>query len=135
MVLIYSNEQRESDNVAKSHEKQNKTEILKLSHLAYDSFVSEDVKKIGGLLYQSWIEKSKISKQISTESVDSIISTCMKLGAYGSKLLGAGGCGFVLVICDPKTKNKIKETFSNNILDFKFDYSGASTIFNNTYDS
>ena len=134
MVLIYSNEQRESDNVAKSHEKQDKREILRLSHIAYDSFLSENVKGIGELLYQSWLEKSKISKHISTESVDKIISQCMSLGAYGAKLLGAGGCGFVLVVCDPNTKKKIQETFNKNILDFKFDNSGVSTIFNNTHD-
>jgi len=132
MVLIYSNEQRESDNIAKSHEKQDKREILRLSNLAYHSLLSENVKEVGELLYQSWLEKSKISKHIATESVDNIISQSMSLGAYGAKLLGAGGGGFVLVVCDPNTKKKIQETFHKNILDFRFDNSGVSTIFNNT---
>lgn len=132
MVLIYSNEQRESDNAAKSHKNQDKTQILNLSRLAYDSFISEDIKGMGELLFQSWLEKSKISKEISTESVNKIISECMSLGAYGAKLLGAGGCGFVLVVCDPKTKKKIQEVFNKNILEFSFDNSGVSTIFNNT---
>jgi D-glycero-alpha-D-manno-heptose-7-phosphate kinase len=132
MILIYSNEQRESDNIAKSHEKQDKIEILRIARLAYQSFLSEDIKEIGELLHQSWLEKSKISKHISTESVDRIISQCMSMGAYGAKLLGAGGGGFVLVVCDPNTKKKIQETFHKNILEFKFDNSGVSTIFNNT---
>ena len=132
MILIYSNGQRESDNIAKSHEKQDKTEILRIARLAYQSFLSEDIKEIGELLHQSWLEKSKISKHISTESVDRIISQCMSMGAYGAKLLGAGGGGFVLVVCDPNTKKKIQETFHKNILEFKFDNSGVSTIFNNT---
>lgn len=132
MILIYSNGQRESDNIAKSHEKQDKTEILRIARLAYQSFLSEDIKEIGELLHQSWLEKSKISKHISTESVDRIISQCMNMGAYGAKLLGAGGGGFVLVVCDPNTKKKIQETFHKNILEFKFDNSGVSTIFNNT---
>lgn len=132
MILIYSNGQRESDNIAKSHEKQDKTEILRIARLAYQSFLSEDIKEIGELLHQSWLEKSKISKYISTESVDRIISQCMSMGAYGAKLLGAGGGGFVLVVCDPNAKKKIQETFHKNILEFKFDNSGVSTIFNNT---
>lgn len=131
MVLIYSNEQRQSDNVAKSHENQNRLEILQLAKAAYSSFVNENIREIGNLLYQSWIEKRKISNQITTSSVNNIIITCIGLGAYGAKLLGAGGCGFVLVICDPKVKTKIRETFGNSVLDFKFDFSGASTIFNN----
>lgn len=131
MVLIYSNEQRSSDNVAKSHENKDKTQILELSKQAYNYFTEENIKQIGYLLYESWLSKQKISKDISTSSVGSIISKCIGFGAYGAKLLGAGGCGFVLVICDPKTKGKIKETFGNSVMDFKFDFSGASTIFDN----
>jgi D-glycero-alpha-D-manno-heptose-7-phosphate kinase len=132
MVLIYTNEQRESNDVAKAHEKQDKMRILELAHQAYSSIMSEDIQKIGQLLYESWLAKTKISNQISTNSVDNIISTCLNMGAFGAKLLGAGGCGFVLVMCDPKIKSKINEVFSNNILEFEFDYSGVSTIFNNT---
>jgi D-glycero-alpha-D-manno-heptose-7-phosphate kinase len=132
MVLIYSNEQRDSDNVAKSHENKDKLEILDLAKSAYKSFVGENVAEIGYLLYQSWISKSRISSHISTSSVNDIIVKCIGLGAYGAKLLGAGGCGFVLVVCNPKVKKKIQETFGNSVLDFNFDFSGASTIFNNT---
>jgi D-glycero-alpha-D-manno-heptose-7-phosphate kinase len=132
MVLIYTNEQRESNEVAKSHEKQDKMQILELAHQAYSSIMSEDIQKIGQLLHRSWLAKRKISNQISTNSVDNIISTCLSMGAFGAKLLGAGGCGFVLVMCDLKIKSKINEVFSNNILEFEFDYSGVSTIFDNT---
>ncbi len=132
MVLIYTNEQRTCDKIAKAHQNKDKTTILKLAHEAHNHLISEDIKSMGNLMYESWLEKSKLSSHISTESVDSIISTCLKAGAYGAKLLGAGGCGFILVICDPKTKRKITSIFKNNILDFNFDYSGASTMFNSS---
>ena len=131
MVLIYTNEQRTCDKIAKSHQNTDKTTILKLAREAHSCLISEDIKSMGNLMYESWLEKSKLSSHISTDSVDSIISTCLKAGAYGAKLLGAGGCGFILVICDPKTKRKITNIFKNNILDFDFDYTGASTMFNN----
>lgn len=131
MVLIYTNEQRTCDKIAKSHQNKDKTTILKLAREAHICLISEDIKSMGNLMYESWLEKSKLSSHISTDSVDSIISTCLKAGAYGAKLLGAGGCGFILVICDPKTKRKITNIFKNNILDFDFDYTGASTMFNN----
>lgn len=132
MVLIYTREQRGSSEVAKSHEKQDKMQILELAHQAYSSIVSEDIQKVGQLLHQSWLAKTKISNLISTDTVNGIISSCMSMGAYGAKLLGAGGCGFVLVMCNPKAKNKITGIFSDSILEFEFDYSGASTIFDNT---
>lgn len=134
MVLIYTNEQRGSSEVAKSHEKQDKMQILELAHQAYYSIVSEDIQEIGRLLHRSWLAKTKISNKISTSAVDHIISRCMNMGAYGAKLLGAGGCGFVLVMCNSKVKNKITETFSDSILEFEFDYSGVSTIFDSTHE-
>lgn len=134
MVLIYSNEQRVSDNVAKSHENKDKNSILKLAYEAYGHLLSEDIKSMGSLMYDAWLEKSRISTHVSTKSVDSIISTCMGAGAYGAKLLGAGGCGFVLVLCDPSVKKKISEIFIDNILEFDFDYNGAYTIFNNSHE-
>lgn len=131
MILIYSKEQRSCDNIARSHENKDKTNILKIAHEAYSHLLSEDVKSMGDLMYQAWLEKSKISNNISTQSVNSIISSCMNAGAYGAKLLGAGGCGFVLVLCDPIVKKRICEIFSESILDFDFDYNGACSIFNN----
>jgi galactokinase/mevalonate kinase-like predicted kinase len=51
------------------------------------------------------------------------------MGAYGAKLLGSGGCGFVLAICNPKVKEKIIEKYKVNIFDFKIDKTGVTTIY------
>jgi D-glycero-alpha-D-manno-heptose-7-phosphate kinase len=130
LVLIYSNEQRSSNYIAKSHENKDKLAILQISKAAYNNFLNENIQDIGNLLYESWLNKNSISDNISTKSANEIISTCMNNGAYGAKLLGAGGCGFVLAVCNEKVKQKIKEIYKSNILDFDFDFSGATTIFN-----
>ena len=131
ITLIYSNGQRESNNIAKSHEKKDKGGIHDLARIAYSNLLGENIPQIGKLLHLSWLEKSKISPQISTSSVGEIIDKAMSLGAYGAKLLGAGGGGFVLVMSDPIVKRKLSETFKDHILDFDFDYEGVSTIFEN----
>lgn len=128
MVLIYSNEQRCSDEIAKSHENKNKDNILEISKEAYNMFLKEDIEKIGNLLYDTWIEKKNISPLISNDNINNIINKCISLGAYGAKLLGSGGSGFILVICNKKSKNKIYEVFKNNILDFKFENQGVNKI-------
>jgi D-glycero-alpha-D-manno-heptose-7-phosphate kinase len=128
MVLIYTNHQRKQNDIAKSHENKNKLPILNLAKEAHKLFLNEDIKQIGTLLYQSWQEKKNISNLISSQKVDSIIDMSMSMGAYGAKLLGSGGCGFVLVLCDPRTKAKITEKFEDDVLDFKFDYDGVKTL-------
>ena len=52
----------------------------------------------------------------------------MDMGAYGAKLLGSGGCGFVLVVCDPFVKHKIKEVFKDNIMEFGFSNHGVTEV-------
>jgi D-glycero-alpha-D-manno-heptose-7-phosphate kinase len=129
LVLVYTNNQRNQNNIAKSHENKNKKEILDISKQAYTYFLNEDIKNIGTLLYQSWLEKRNISNLISTEKVDEIVDTVMDMGAYGSKLLGSGGCGFVLSISDPNTAIKIKEHFKNSIMPFEFENQGVAEVF------
>ena len=128
MILIYSNEQRNTNEIAMSHENKEKDNILKLSKEAYDSFQKEDIKNIGKLLYESWNEKKKISDLISNNNIDSIINRCMELNAYGAKLLGSGGCGFILVMCNESSKSKIQSEFKDIILDFKFENNGVTRI-------
>lgn len=129
LVLIYTNNQRNQNNIAKSHENKDKRNILDISKQAYNYFLNEDIKNIGSLFYQSWLEKRNISNLISTDKVDEIVNTSMNMGAYGAKLLGSGGCGFVMTISDPLTATKIKNHFKNSVMSFNFENQGVSEVF------
>jgi galactokinase/mevalonate kinase-like predicted kinase len=131
MVLIYTDEQRTSDLIAKSHESDvnNKLNILEVAKESYKLFLKEDLKNIGKLLYQSWLNKEKISPQISNNKIKEIIDDVMYMGAYGAKLLGSGGCGFVLTICNEKTKKLIVKKYKESILDFNIDKTGVTSIY------
>ena len=131
MVLIYTEEQRNNDVIAKSHEDDinNKYQILETAKQAYKLFEYEDLKGIGELVYESWLSKEKISPYISNGKIKVIIDDVMNMGAYGAKLLGSGGCGFVLAICNPLVKKNIIEKYKENILDFKIDKTGVTSIY------
>lgn len=66
------------------------------------------IKKFGNLLHEQWLIKKSYTNKISNSAIDKIYNTGIKSGAYGGKLLGAGGGGFILFIADPKHHNKIK---------------------------
>ena len=129
LVMIYTNEQRGQEEIAKSHESKYKDKLLEISREAYKRFLEENLLSIGELMYESWLEKRDISPLISTRKVDETIKTVMGCGAYGAKLLGAGGCGFVLALCDPEVKKTLKEKFADSILDIKFEKEGVSQIY------
>jgi len=129
MVLIYTQQQRNNHESANHNSMEDKKEILEISKNSYDLFLKEDIENIGKNIYTSWLVKKNLSKQISTPKANEIIEDCKNFGAYGSKLLGSGGCGFVLAICNEKTRTKIIEKYKNNILKFSFDFDGTSSIY------
>jgi D-glycero-alpha-D-manno-heptose-7-phosphate kinase len=132
-TLIYTDEQRNTDIIAKSHENdiENKLNILNVAKQSYNLFLKEDIKSIGECLYESWLSKERISPLISNNKTKEIIDDVMHMGAYGSKLLGSGGCGFVLVISDSIVKQKIINKYNGYVLDVKFNTKGILEVFPN----
>lgn len=126
LMLIYSDQQRISNAIAKSHNDKDKERILEISKQAISHLQNENIQKVGKLLYQSWLEKRNLSTLISNDKIDSMIEDIIRTGAFGVKLLGAGGAGFVLVICDRIVKRKLKEKYNGNIVDFEFETTGLT---------
>lgn len=129
MLLIYTNDQRDQDEIARSHEKKDKKAILQIAKEAHTLFLKEDIKGIGKLLKDAWEEKQRISPLITNPKINQIIGEIRGMGAYGWKLLGAGGCGFVLSIADPIHNEMLRDRFQDSILEFNFEDRGVSVIY------
>lgn len=131
IILIYTNSQRNQDEIAKSHENKDKRKMLELARKAHKAFLREDIEEIGKLLLETWEEKRKISPLISTKKIDKMVDKVMNMGAYGAKLLGSGGCGFLMVICNPAAKKKILKEFGKDTLEIEFEGQGTSVVYPN----
>jgi galactokinase/mevalonate kinase-like predicted kinase len=85
-----------------------------------------DLRLYGNLLKKSWLTKLKLVKSITNNKIDKIIKKLNKdKNIFGTKLLGAGGGGFVL--CLGHNLRKIKKNYS--CVDFKEDRSGTTIIY------
>ena len=69
--------------------------------------MSEDFQKLGNLMHDAWFEKRLILDSISNEKIDSLYDTARRYGAIGGKLSGAGGGGYLVLLCDPDNKPKL----------------------------
>ncbi len=67
------------------------------------------LKEFGKLLHEYWVLKKALSSRISTSSIDEAYALARRNGAYGGKLLGAGGGGFLLIFADPDCQRRIRE--------------------------
>jgi len=96
-----------------------------------NKLVKGDFKALGEILHDGWLLKKKTSSSISNKLVDNIYNLGMKNGAWGGKLLGAGGGGFILFLAPPKNHKKLLSVFSKlQNLPVGFDDHGAKVIFN-----
>lgn len=53
----------------------------------------------GKLLHEAWKIKKSVSQRISSSKIDRLYQIALKAGAWGGKILGAGGGGFLLFFC------------------------------------
>lgn len=137
-LLIYSGIQRESsmvtaDVVSKIKKKKDVyNELYNLTTEAGEMLKSDkfNIKKFAELLNFSWEIKKKTSNFITNEKIDDLCKVCIKKGAYGVKLLGAGYGGFILVMGNKKTLEKIKLSLKNHyIFPLKTTFKGTQIIY------
>jgi D-glycero-alpha-D-manno-heptose-7-phosphate kinase len=107
--------------------------ILELANEALKAFTeNSNIDYLGKILDQSWQAKRSISSGTSLEWMNELYQTAMQNGAFGGKLLGAGGGGFFAFIAPPKSHEKIKNALPKIKVwvPFKIDHSGSQIIFN-----
>ena len=93
------------------------------------NLIKNDLKTCGHILHENWRKKITLSKKINNPLFQEIYDESLKCGAYGGKICGAGGRGFLLLI-SPKQNHKIIKKRLNKLefLDFDFDYSGSEQV-------
>ncbi|MDT7041668.1 kinase [Candidatus Nitronereus thalassa] len=92
-----------------------------------------DLEKLGRLLHQSWLLKRSLTNKVSNHLIDSLYKTGLKAGAFGGKLLGAGGGGFMMFFAPPERHNRIKEALPQIRVwvPFRMETQGAQVVFHN----
>lgn len=99
---------------------------------------SGDMKNVGAMLDKAWEMKRSLSSGISSSAIDKLYALARECGAYGGKLLGAGGGGCVLIVAAPGWHAGIREALANEAtttgldgfkeIPFCFTQAGVETI-------
>lgn len=94
------------------------------------SLLRDEVDEFGALLHEAWCTKKKFSTKISDPHIDELYETARKNGAIGGKLLGAGGGGYLLLLCEFNKWHIVAEKLAmlgGRIVNFAFDFKGLQT--------
>jgi D-glycero-alpha-D-manno-heptose-7-phosphate kinase len=101
-----------------------------------------DLKGMAGMLHEGWLMKKSLSSKISNSEINDLYEAGLNAGAFGGKVLGAGGGGCLLLVAPPEKHGQIVAALDQTaaaagLLDscripLKLIQSGADILFNST---
>src|SRR5262249_22858779 len=102
-----------------------------LAGFAAERLRGGDVDAIGPAVRESWEAKRKLASSVSNGEIDRAISRALGAGASGVKLTGAGGGGFLLVICPIERQRAVRDSLAAmQELPLKLDPLGSRVVLN-----
>jgi D-glycero-alpha-D-manno-heptose-7-phosphate kinase len=74
-----------------------------------NALLTNRLAHFGDLLNSAWQAKKKMSDRISNPQIDELYEEARKTGAFGGKITGAGGGGYMMFYCEFEKKHKVAE--------------------------
>lgn len=138
MMLFFSGQTRLASDVAASQVKsmgERQQELMRIQSLVDDALTlltgTADIAEFGRLLHETWLMKRSLSDKVSNNTIDDAYAAALKAGAYGGKLLGAGGGGFMLIFAPPERRQAIADALSHMLMvPIELEFHGSEIIFN-----
>lgn len=85
---------------------------------------------VGELLHESWLCKKQLADNISNTRIDEIYERARRAGAAGGKVLGAGMGGFLMLYCDPRKQENVRQSLPElRNMNFAFEPEGSKIIY------
>lgn len=137
MLLFYTGIRRTAHEVASSYvptltEKTRQLRILREMADEATSIIgsSSPISDFGELLDEAWNIKRSLGTKISNSTIDNLYQKAINAGAYGGKITGAGGGGFMLLCVPPEKQVSLIQAMEGTLhVPFHFESAGSQLIF------
>jgi D-glycero-alpha-D-manno-heptose-7-phosphate kinase len=107
--------------------------IKDIGYRIRDALVYGDICSLGALFHQHWLEKRRITSKMSTPEIDRWYELARNHGAFGGKIMGAGGGGFFVFCCPYSKRKQVRAVLEHAGLKYMpcaFDFEGSKIIGN-----
>lgn len=124
LILYYTGTSRDSaaiidDQIKNTCQKKGESitgmhELKKLAFTMKESILKADFEGFSECIRSGWESKKKTSNVVTNPQIEGAYELIMKNGGKAAKISGAGGGGFMMIICDPPKRfvleSVLKET-------------------------
>ena len=138
MVLYYTGASRSSDRIIREQQKNTRMgksvqieathRIKENAYVMKNYLLKGDIIHFAKALEREWDNKKKMASSITNKNIEKVYEAAMKAGAYGGKVSGAGGGGFMFFTVDPVKRLdliNVLNKFSGSVLNFHFSENGC----------
>jgi len=136
LVLFFTGITRDADGILaeQNHRVEDNRQILRelkqMAIFARGEFDRGNLEVLGPLLDESWKLKKRLASKISNGFLEEIYQTARNAGATGGKISGAGGGGFLLLVCHPGKRDQVRLALSQfREVPIRLDAGGSKVIF------
>ncbi|KKM24940.1 hypothetical protein LCGC14_1600040 [marine sediment metagenome] len=133
LVLVFTGLQRHASQIAAaqvSNFDHKKDQLDRIAGLVGEGIetISHSPKQFGELLHETWMLKRDLAYEVTNVRIDEIYQAALNNGAYGGKVLGAGGGGFILFCVPPQHRQRMIECLGLMSIPVKFEYHGTQIV-------
>ena len=139
-LLVYTGIQRDSKKILYLQEKltkqnnkniiENLNKIKQNGRKVYNLIINKNLSGYGKYLTSHWEAKKKLNKKTINRKTNKIINLCLKNGAEGCRIVGAGAGGYVLVYGRKLQKITNRLSYKKIVYtSFNLDNEGARLIY------
>jgi D-glycero-alpha-D-manno-heptose-7-phosphate kinase len=137
ILLFYTGVTRSADEILREQTENVARSLPQLDQLrelagqAVEGLLQGNVGAVGKAVRESWEAKRMLASGVTTSQIDSAVESALEAGATGAKVTGAGGGGFLLVICPLERQHAVCERLAGmKQLPIKLDSLGSRVVFN-----
>jgi len=113
LSLFYTGVTRKAEDLLRRQSErtqENRPALERLRELASDAreaIARREFARLGAILDEGWTLKRGLSSGVSTEGIDASYAAAKAAGAWGGKITGAGGGGFLFLVHPPERSREI----------------------------
>jgi D-glycero-alpha-D-manno-heptose-7-phosphate kinase len=137
LLLFYTGITRSADVILGEQSANTADRLPQLAQLrdlageAADGLRAGDIEAVGVAMNKSWEAKRTLASGVSNSQIDHAVEDALAAGATGAKVTGAGGGGFLLVVCPLERQRAVRDALSQmRELPIRVDPSGSRVVFN-----
>ena len=103
--------------------------IKQIGRDVQETLESDNVQRFGELMNIHWEYKKERSSAMSNERINHWYDLAIQNGALGGKLIGAGGGGYMMFLCEERARVRLVLTEAGlEELRFRFDFEGTKVV-------